>query len=53
MGIGAYQTREFIRAAGGNVEVDSESGRGTCVRITLPIVETEAEQEYQPAQIRK
>ena len=53
MGIGAYQTREFIRAAGGNVEVDSEPGRGTCVRITLPIVETEAEQEYQPAQIRK
>lgn len=36
MGIGAYETREFVRALGGNVEVLSAPGKGTCFRIFLP-----------------
>lgn len=36
MGIGAYQAREFARAAGGDAEVESEPGHGTRFRIWLP-----------------
>ncbi len=37
MGIGAYQTREFARAAGGDVEVVSNPGEGTTFTIVLPL----------------
>jgi signal transduction histidine kinase len=37
-GIGAFQTRELIRAAGGDLEVISEQGAGTTMRILLPLV---------------
>jgi putative PEP-CTERM system histidine kinase len=36
MGIGAYQVRETMRAAGGDVEVSSELGVGTTFRLTFP-----------------
>lgn len=36
-GIGAYQTRELIRAAHGDLLVVSEPGRGTTMRIVLPV----------------
>jgi len=38
MGIGAYQAREYARALGGDVEVESSPGRGTTFRIILPVV---------------
>lgn len=38
MGIGAYQARDFARAAGGDVAVDSEPGQGTVFTIILPLV---------------
>jgi putative PEP-CTERM system histidine kinase len=37
-GIGAFQTRELIRMAGGDLEVISEKGFGTTMRIILPLV---------------
>jgi putative PEP-CTERM system histidine kinase len=37
-GIGAYQTRELIRAAGGELEVTSRQGVGTTMRIVLPLI---------------
>ena len=37
MGIGAYQAREYVRSIGGRVEVESTPGRGTCMRILLPL----------------
>jgi signal transduction histidine kinase len=36
-GIGAYQARELIRTAHGDLLVLSEIGRGTIMRIVLPI----------------
>jgi putative PEP-CTERM system histidine kinase len=41
MGIGAYQIRETLRAIGGDVEVESELGRGTLIRMVVPLVRTE------------
>lgn len=35
-GIGAYQSRELVQAAGGALEVASEPGRGTTMRLLLP-----------------
>jgi signal transduction histidine kinase len=40
MGIGAYQAREFIRACGGTIDVESEVGQGTRFSIRLPLAAT-------------
>jgi len=37
LGIGAYQTRELLRMAGGELEVISEKGSGTIMRMTFPL----------------
>lgn len=37
MGIGAFQTREFVRMAGGDVQVESGVGSGTRFVISLPL----------------
>ena len=39
MGIGAYQARSFVLAAGGSFEVESEQGIGTRITIRMPIKE--------------
>ncbi|PKO56125.1 MAG: PEP-CTERM system histidine kinase PrsK, partial [Betaproteobacteria bacterium HGW-Betaproteobacteria-19] len=36
MGIGVYETRQYIRELGGDVHFESEEGVGTCVTIVLP-----------------
>jgi signal transduction histidine kinase len=41
MGIGAYQIRETLRAAGGEVEVSSVLGSGTTFRFRLAVVTVE------------
>ena len=37
MGIGVYQSREYIRSLGGEVQVSSKEGTGTTFTITLPL----------------
>jgi putative PEP-CTERM system histidine kinase len=37
MGIGAYQSRELFRAAGGDLLVTSETGKGSQFKIELPV----------------
>ena len=39
MGIGVFQTREYIQGLGGDVTVDSSVGGGTNFSINLPLVE--------------
>jgi putative PEP-CTERM system histidine kinase len=36
-GIGAFESREFARQAGGRLEVASSSGKGTVMRLILPV----------------
>jgi putative PEP-CTERM system histidine kinase len=38
MGIGVYQSREYLRKIGGTISVTSELGLGTCFTLKLPIV---------------
>lgn len=40
MGIGLYHCKTIVEAHKGRMEVDSEEGRGTTVRILLPLQET-------------
>jgi putative PEP-CTERM system histidine kinase len=35
-GIGAFESREFARQAGGRLEVESSPGKGTLMRLVLP-----------------
>jgi len=39
MGIGAYQAKEYIRELGGDLDVTSEPGVGSCFSIKLPLVD--------------
>jgi putative PEP-CTERM system histidine kinase len=41
MGIGAYESAQYIRELGGQIAVDSEPGRGTRITVLLPTIETE------------
>jgi signal transduction histidine kinase len=41
-GIGAYQCRELVRELGGQLAVATAPGRGTTIRVTLPMVGTPA-----------
>jgi len=40
MGIGAYESLQYVQELGGRILVDSAPGEGTCVRVMLPVFET-------------
>ena len=42
MGIGAYQSREYLRKIGGSIKVTSEQNVGTCFTLTIPLSEPSA-----------
>jgi len=37
MGIGAYECRDYVLSLGGDIQVESEPGKGTCMHISLPL----------------
>lgn len=39
MGIGVYQTQEYLRELGGSVDVTSEPGVGSCFSMRLPLAD--------------
>lgn len=43
MGIGVFESREVLHSLGGEMEVHSEQGVGSCFRIVLPCVTTDLE----------
>jgi signal transduction histidine kinase len=40
MGIGAYESFQYVQELGGKIEVESELGRGTTVTVLLPVFES-------------
>lgn len=40
MGIGAFESFQYVQELGGKVQVDSEEGRGTVVTLLLPLMES-------------
>jgi putative PEP-CTERM system histidine kinase len=42
MGIGVYESAQYIRGLGGDIHVDSAPGVGTTVRVLLPQAESDA-----------
>jgi signal transduction histidine kinase len=40
MGIGAYQVRDIVRGAGGEVDVTSTPNVGTTFKVRLPLAES-------------
>lgn len=36
MGIGAYESQQYVQSLGGRIEVNSQPGAGTVVRVVLP-----------------
>lgn len=46
MGIGAYESFQYVQELGGKVQVDSEEGRGTVVTLLLPLMES-----FQPSDL--
>ena len=51
MGVGAHETREFVRALGGEVEVISRVGEGTSFRMRLPISNEDKNNKVQQFQV--
>jgi signal transduction histidine kinase len=43
MGIGAYESFQYVQELGGRIEVDSTPNEGTQVRLLLPRFESAAE----------
>ena len=39
MGIGAYESYQYIRELGGNIQVESKENMGTRFRVSLPLIE--------------
>ena len=40
MGIGVYESAQYVNALGGEIRVDSSPGTGTSVRVLLPGAQT-------------
>jgi putative PEP-CTERM system histidine kinase len=45
MGIGAYESFQYVQELGGKIEVESELEKGTTVTILLPLFETQKESD--------
>jgi len=51
MGIGVYESREFVHGAGGELEVQSTPGQGTVFRLRLPL--EQSHEDPRPVSIRE
>ena len=51
MGIGAYESYQYVQELGGRIEVDSMPGRGTTVKLLLPLFETGKDSELRTLEV--
>jgi putative PEP-CTERM system histidine kinase len=51
MGIGAFESFQYVRELGGNIEVDSELKKGTVVSIVLPLCEPRKTPDLQLSEV--
>ena len=47
MGIGSYESYQYIKELGGSIDVDTEVGRGTVVTILLPLFDLQTRSDLQ------
>ncbi len=47
MGIGAYESFQYVRELGGSVAVDSTAGEGTRITLLLPMLDTQDRSDLQ------
>jgi signal transduction histidine kinase len=47
MGIGAYESFQYVQELGGKVDVRSREGEGTVVTLLLPLIETFSRSDLQ------
>ncbi|MBS0293399.1 MAG: PEP-CTERM system histidine kinase PrsK [Proteobacteria bacterium] len=47
MGIGTYESFQYVQELGGKVSVDSQVGRGTVVSLLLPLIEISRDSDLQ------
>jgi signal transduction histidine kinase len=52
MGIGSYESFQYIRELGGSIDVSSEVGRGTRVTITLPLFDVRTASDLRTAEAK-
>lgn len=45
MGIGAFESAQYVRELGGEIEVSSELGHGTCIAVVLPLFSIRTESD--------
>ena len=48
MGIGTYESFQYIRELGGSLNVDSHTGAGTIISVLLPLFETQRGSDLMP-----
>ena len=48
MGIGAYESFQYVQELGGRIEVDSEPSKGTTVTLFVPLFEKQAASDLHP-----
>jgi putative PEP-CTERM system histidine kinase len=48
MGIGTYESSQYIRELGGSIHVESQPGQGTLITVLLPLLETQQDSDLLP-----
>ena len=48
MGIGAYESFQYVQELGGRITVDSQVGQGTIMTLFLPLFESQRQSDLQP-----
>jgi signal transduction histidine kinase len=48
MGVGSYESAQYVRELGGSIAVESQPSEGTCITVLLPLFETQHDSDLMP-----